>query len=236
MAKTYVQLVNEVLKRVRESQVGQVTANHYSVLVSTYVNDAKSVVEDSWNWAALRNAAQFDLVPNTVSYDLSDPGLLISGRPVNERSKLQYHPDCHEPMAFDVSPANPFRLHELSQDEVSSRWYTDPNPSPVETPIFFSLEPGVDSLRMNLFELPKTTRSWRLYFKTPQPELVNDTDVLLVPWLPVVLLATNYALSEKGEEVGQPGNEAEKKYLTALSDAISLDYSWKNGSLDWKVL
>jgi hypothetical protein len=51
---TYLQAVNKVLKRLRENTVNSVDETLYSRLVGEFVNDANRMVEDSWDWSALR--------------------------------------------------------------------------------------------------------------------------------------------------------------------------------------
>lgn len=223
MAKTYLQLVNEVLKRVREPQVGTVSAGLYSALISTFVNDAKRVVEDAWMWSSLRHTVDFDLAASTREYDLSSTALVGAGNELTERSVLLDDPQSKCVMAFDVTSGNQTPLIEVTHHRVLREIALDTNPTPQAYPLFFSVRPTADSVFINLFELPEGVRNWRMVFKRPQEDLVDGTDEIKVPWLPVVLLATNYALSEKGEEVGQPGNEAEKRYYQSLADAIALD-------------
>ena len=65
MSKTYLELINNVLSRLREPAVGSVTANTYTTLIGQYVNDAKEVVEDSWSWSVLETPVSFSLVAGT---------------------------------------------------------------------------------------------------------------------------------------------------------------------------
>ena len=51
---TYLDVVNNVLRRKREEEVASVSSNTYSKMVGDFVNDAKRTVEDSWDWSALR--------------------------------------------------------------------------------------------------------------------------------------------------------------------------------------
>ena len=53
MATTYLQLVNDVLTRLRETTVANVSDTDYSALIGKLVNDAKREVEDAWDWEAL---------------------------------------------------------------------------------------------------------------------------------------------------------------------------------------
>ena len=51
--KTYLELVNDVLIRLRENEVTSVTDTSYSKLIGKFINDAKRQVEDAYNWNAL---------------------------------------------------------------------------------------------------------------------------------------------------------------------------------------
>lgn len=235
MAKTYLQLVNEVLKRTRESQVGTVGASLYSVLISTYINDAKKIVEDAWEWSHLRHTVNFNLAASTREYDLGSSAIVGAGNTLTERSQLLYYPETRMPQAWDVTSGNPGPLYEVDQQRVVREIALDTNPSSYQTPSFFSVIPTADSLLVNLFEIPSQVRNWRMQFKRPQADLVDSTDTIKVPWVPVVLLATSYALNERGEEIGEPGNEAEKKYMHALADAIALDSKYSSSSTVFTV-
>ena len=50
---TYLNLVNNVLRRLREEEVTSVSSSTYGKMVGDFVNDAKRIVEDSWDWSAL---------------------------------------------------------------------------------------------------------------------------------------------------------------------------------------
>ena len=51
---TYLNLVNNVLRRLREDEVTNVSESTYSKMVGDFVNDAKDLVETAWDWSALR--------------------------------------------------------------------------------------------------------------------------------------------------------------------------------------
>ena len=53
MATTYLQAVNSVLRRLRETEVATVNENSYSTLIGELVNDAKKQVEDAYDWNSL---------------------------------------------------------------------------------------------------------------------------------------------------------------------------------------
>ena len=68
---TYLNLVNNVLRRLREEEVSSVSENTYSKLAGDFVNDAKKLVEDSWDWSALRTTLTVTTSAGTFNYVLT---------------------------------------------------------------------------------------------------------------------------------------------------------------------
>ena len=60
--KTHKELVNNILIRLRERQVGTVNETAYSTLISVLVNDAKDFVQAAWQWSALRETITINTV------------------------------------------------------------------------------------------------------------------------------------------------------------------------------
>jgi len=229
--KTYKDLVNAVLRRVRETQVGTVSESAYSTLIGEYVNDAKQAVEDAWNWACLRKVISFTLSAGVYTYDLSSTAIVGAGNELSERSKIQTDPYYNTALAVDNTTGNPYYLRQYDIEWLNRQYQLMSTHPDVPFPSIFALTTTSTAVIVNLLEKPLGPRNWQMVFKNPQAALAGDNDVLAVPYQPVILLATNYALAEKGEEIGQPGNEAEKKYLTSLGDAIALDSSQSPHSL-----
>ena len=48
---TYLQIVNNILKRLRERTVASVEESTYSKLIGVLVNDALIDVESAWHWS-----------------------------------------------------------------------------------------------------------------------------------------------------------------------------------------
>ena len=67
---TYLQLVNSVLRRLREDEVSSVSQTSYSRLVGEFVNDAKRSVEDSYDWTALRTTLTVSTIDSVFNYTL----------------------------------------------------------------------------------------------------------------------------------------------------------------------
>jgi hypothetical protein len=217
----YLQLVNKVLAKLREDEVASVDDTAYSRLIGTFVNDAKDEVEAAWNWASLRQTINITALAGTRNYGLS----------ITTAAQLIRVPGCPRlPMAFAITSDSPVHNHLQMQQHpldyiireqiISNFQLTDTNP------LDFGLEGVNGEWTVQFISEPTDTTNgagWRFFFKVPQDELDEDGDGMLVPWRPVIALATMYALNERGEEIGEPGNIAEQKYRQTLSAAISLE-------------
>jgi hypothetical protein len=71
---TYLELVNDVLTRLRETNVSTVSETTYSALIGKFVNDAKRQIEDSYNWNCLTQAITVTTTAGTSSYALTGAG------------------------------------------------------------------------------------------------------------------------------------------------------------------
>ena len=73
---TYLEIVNDVLTRLREPTVQTVTENTLSTLVGQWVNDVKRQVNDAYDWDALNTYVDVTTVPNQYTgYSMTGAGL-----------------------------------------------------------------------------------------------------------------------------------------------------------------
>jgi len=70
----YLELTNEVLIRLREPEASSVSDNAYVKLIARYINDAKTQVENAYNWNCLSNTLTATTQPSIFSYALTDSG------------------------------------------------------------------------------------------------------------------------------------------------------------------
>jgi len=72
---TYLQLVNMVLRRLRENEVttlqGTSRQTSYVRLIGDFINDAKRMVEQSWDWSALRTTQTVTTQADVFNYVLT---------------------------------------------------------------------------------------------------------------------------------------------------------------------
>ena len=71
---TYIDLINNVLRRLREDTVDTANGTDYSALIGDLVNDAKKIVENSFDWTALRDSITLTTTSGTSEYSLTGSG------------------------------------------------------------------------------------------------------------------------------------------------------------------
>ena len=201
---TYLEIVNSVLRRLREDQVDTVGETSYSTLIGDFVNDAKTVVEDAHSWSSLRTSIEFDTVSGTAIYALTGAGQ-----------------DAEVREAMNISNSS---IMGMSNRSVMNKRYNLTTPA-TGTPTDFAFS-GTDSngdITVRVY--PKPNGIYSLFFDAfvKQAVLSEDATVLKVPHNPVLQLAFGLALRERGETGGQSAQEQFILAEAALSDAVAFD-------------
>lgn len=201
--KTYLELVNDVLIRLRESEVQTVTQNSYSKLISKFINDGKRQVEDAYDWNVLRNTIAVNTSSATYKYTLTGVGIRFKVIDV-------------------INDTSNFRLDLANTSFMNQLFLTSPSTA---APTYYNFN-GVDNnndTQVDLFPIPDNTYNIKFNIIKPQAELSSNSDVLLVPNEPVIFYAYARALAERGEDGGLTGAEAYQLYLQSLADHISIE-------------
>lgn len=201
--KTYLELVNDVLIRLRESEVQTVTQNSYSKLISKFINDGKRQVEDAYDWNVLRNTIAVNTSSATYKYTLTGVGIRFKVIDV-------------------INDTSNFRLDLANTSFMNELFLTSPSTA---APTYYNFN-GVDNnndTQVDLFPIPDNTYNIKFNIIKPQAELSSNSDVLLVPNEPVIFYAYARALAERGEDGGLTGAEAYQLYLQSLADHISIE-------------
>jgi hypothetical protein len=127
----------------------------------------------------------------------------------------------------DSSDTEGRQLYYIGEREMGRLYQQDRDQTNSE-PSHFSLRQSPDraGLEMLIYPAASETRHIRMGFWTPEGEIDTDADdsrTLLVPHRPLILGTIMLALNERGEELGEPGNIAERRFYDALSASIELD-------------
>ena len=225
---TYLEVINSVLRRLRETEATTVIDNSYTKLVATYVNDVMKEMRDQWDWNADIKEVRFTLAANDAGGRLdSDASSKVTNAVyLTQRSALVYD-TRRRPIVIDTTDAN--SETQLWEDNVNDirRDYNLGNFS-TTAPTYFGLEWGETGGTIWMNSLMDKQRTFRGLFYVPQEDLaVTDntdaTTVIELPTFPIILGAVFYALNERGEEMGEPGNVAERRYIGAVTSAIEND-------------
>lgn len=204
---TYLELVNEVLVRLREPEVTTVNQNALSKLIGAFVNDSKRSVEDAYHWNALKTTVTASTVATVSNYALTGTGA---------RFKV-----------IDVYNATERSLMiPKSTREMNEFFVSDPTAEP-GIPVYYSFK-GVDSngdTKVDVYPVPNAVYSLSFYIYNPQNKLSSDGDTLLIPSEPVIQQAYARALVERGEDGGLSSSEAYALYKQILTDYISIESS-----------
>ncbi len=201
---TYLNLMNSVLRRLREEEVSSVSATTYSKMVGDYINDAKKLVEEATDWSALRETVVVTTTASDNSYSLTGGGDNVKVMCVlNDTSNLF--------MDYQTKDWFNEQLYISSAAEGEPRYYTyNGLDSSGDTEVLIGPTPdGVYSLR---FDVVKR-----------QADLSSNTDTLLVPAMPVIHLAVALLARERGETGGTSTAEYFQIADKFLSDAIAID-------------
>lgn len=200
----YVQLVNQCLRRLRETEVSSVQDNAYSKLIGDFVNDAKRQAEDAYNWNALSETLSAVTTSDVFSYVLTGSGQRFR--------MIEVLNDTDNHVLKNQTTKEMDRLFLLTTSEKGSpRFYN-----------FNGTNANGDTL-VDLYPIPDGTYNLRFNIIKPQVPLVADADVLLIPSEPVIFGAVARAMAERGEDGGIASAEMYQLYKQSLGDAIALE-------------
>jgi hypothetical protein len=214
---TYLQLVNAVMRRLREDEVTTVNESDYSKLIGDFVNDAKRLVEDAWDWNALRTSFSITTVVGTPTYSLTDFGV---------RSEVN---DVHNETDNTV-----VRLESLQRIREQNLGTDNAN----GTISYYAIDglDGNNDLKLRLYQTPNAVKTLTVYGVKRPNDLTEDSDTLLVPSSPVIQWAYSYALRERGETGGESAAEQAIFAQNDVATAISLDAAHRPEEMIWDTI
>jgi len=218
---TYLETINEVLRRLREDTVSSVSDSTYSTLIGSFVRQAYTEVCNAYSWPELQETQDVAISATDTSFTITgDSGEGIA----DVTSVYNVTEECF------LSPSN----KKWVTDRLS--WDTDTN-----QPSWYAYggETAASTSTYHLYPTSDASYTLRVNFNR-KPDVNNtltDATFLKTPELPVVLRALSLAVSERGEDGGASANEVDTQAANALADAISL-YEANNNfdNLSWHVV
>jgi len=201
---TYLELVNDVLVRLRETTVATVSETSYSSLIGKFVNDAKRQIEDAYAWNVLGTTITLSTTAGTYSYALTGAG-----------QKFQVID------VINVTSNIGMKNIDFASMNRKQNFSTPVSGIPYE----FAFD-GVDGnydTKVTIYPRPDGVYSIPFSLAVPQATLSSDATVVSVPDVLVVQNAYARALVERGEDGGLTSSEAYQLYKAMLSDYIALE-------------
>jgi hypothetical protein len=205
---TYLEIVNDVLTRMRETTVSTVSQSTTSTLVGKFVNDAKRQINDAFDWSALNTAINITLVAGqTNNYTLT-----------GSTAKYKFLDIINTTKFYQVGLISAARYDQL--------YYS--TATPPNTIINYVALDGLDSngdQKVKFYPAPSSADNVRFSIIVPENDLSGDNDSTKMPKDAIIFGALARALVERGEDGGLSSSEAFSLYRSALADAIAIENS-----------
>jgi len=211
---TYLETVNNVLRRLREPTVSSVNESNYSAMIGVFVNDAKREVEDAHDWNVLSDTLTANTSAGIFNYVLAGSGnrfRVIDILNDTNDTELRYAPTKWMNKQF-----------LLTQSQSAA-------------PLFYNFN-GVDSnydTQVDIYPIPDTVYALRFNLIIPQADLTSDGTRILVPPHLVSMLAYAKAIAERGEDGGNLSSEAYALYKMSLANEVAIERNRYEEEMNW---
>jgi len=200
----YLDLVNDVLIRLREDEVTATTDTPYSKLISKFVNDAKRTVEDAYQWNALSETLTVTTADDLFNYVMTGSG---------QRFKVIDVINSEDNFFLEYMPFS--QMNNLFLNQTPQKG----------SPYYYNFN-GVDTngdTQVDIFPIPDGVYNVFFNIFKPQASLSAGADVLKVPSEPVLKYAYAMAVAERGEDGGLAAQEATALADLSLADHIAIE-------------
>lgn len=215
MATTYLQLVNNVLVRLRENEVSSVSDTPYSSLIGVLVNDAKREVENATTWQALNQTIVVPTVAGQRNYSITGSG-----------QRFRVHQVLNDTQDNTVQ--------QVDANWLDRQYYLGTVQD--AAPCYYNFN-GVDAngdTKVDVYPQPDAVYNLRFDLNIPQAKLTANSDLVAVPEYLVELLAYAKAVAERGEDGGMTFNEIYQQYRLALADEIAIERNRYGEDVVWE--
>jgi hypothetical protein len=201
---TYLELVNDVLVRLRETTVSTVSETTYSSLIGKFVNDAKRQIEDAFAWNVLGTTITLSTTSGTYSYALTGAG-----------QKFQ--------VVDVINATSNIGMKNIDFASMNRKQNFSTPVSGIPYEYAFDGINGSYDTKVTLYPRPDGVYSIPFSLTVPQATLTSDSTIVAVADTLVVQNAYARALVERGEDGGLSSSEAYQLYKAMLSDYIALE-------------
>lgn len=215
--RTFLNLVNDVLRELREDTVASWNDSEYSTLIGQYVNSCKRDAEAAHRWSMLTSWMTQETSAADDTYDFSG---------TDERVQVLD--------ARNATYGN--RLYKIRPEAFADEEYSIAGlpEGRVEAWMPSGLNASTGAFQYRVYKTPDGAQALRFRVYAPQLDLDANDDVMLVPYRPVVEGATARARGERGEDGGITAAEQQGFMQRALADHIAIDAGNDADALVWE--
>jgi hypothetical protein len=210
---TYLEGVNAILRRLRESTVTTVSQTAYSTLMGDFFNDAREYVEGRFEWIGLDAALTITTSNGTSDYVVDGAG---EGGVITQL----------------INVTSDAVITEMDIEKIRQVQAVSPVTG---TPTNYAYNTVASDLDPSIVLYPTPDAAFTLTAQVDKTgvALTSDTDVLVIPSTPVVQMAYALALSERGETGGTTSAQQLALAEIYISTAIMNDAAKRPESFVW---
>ena len=213
--QTKLQIINQVLPRMREATVATSSSTVYASLASAVLNTVRTQLEQAWMWKALRDTYTVTVTPGSVSYSLTGSGQFARIMDVwNTTSDAEVTPGSY----------HTFNERFFANDVVSTGDVTEYN------------QVGLDSnydIQIDIWPNVLATNVLKVNLYLPQPDPATDSTVILVPNQILIEGMVAYLMAERGDDNGVAYQQQQQIYQDMLAGAIAAEAGQDQTEVDW---
>lgn len=217
---TFLQIINRVLERMRESTVATPTDTDYSKLVSALINQVSTEIQEAWYWHAMRETYTVSAVTGTTNYALTNSGaeaVVISGWNVTARA-----------------PMRKSTVGEMDQNFFG----VDTLPLGAPTEWLVAGRDANQDQTIDIYPDPIAASTLKFTVYVPQADLSSGSTVPLVPQNVLMEETIARLRAERGDEnVPQPAPGETFILKDLLASAVARDGGRTDDTeMDWEVV
>jgi hypothetical protein len=215
---TFLQIINRVLSRLRESSVAAYNTTDYSTHIGNVVNAVKAEIEAAWKWNALRDTYEVSTTQGVTSYALTDAG------------------DCLILSAWNTTSS--VQLLRGTNREFDRYFFGSGATIPQGIPCKY-LPAGLDEnydRKIDIYPAPSGVFTLKLNVSKQQADLAADGDIPLVPQPLLIEETIARLLVERGDENAPRPLPGETFILRdLLAQEIAREVGHDDSETDWVV-
>lgn len=202
---THLDIVNNVLRRLRESEAASISDSEYVTMISDFVNDAMDMCQAVHNWHSLFTEIDLTTTTSVQEYNLTGLG---------QMGQVYY--------AYNDTSNTQLKEIKLSTMMLQTDMGSGSATGSPNTYAYKSVS-TLDEPTILLWPIPGGVETLTFHVKQHQGAITDGSTEVLIPEQPVIQLALAMAKEERGEDGSNGSSNAMAKARSVLNDYVALD-------------